>query len=92
MQKCLITFYAEKAILQISQRNLQENCRTIKRLRQKNSADAESLAKTRRVTGLELRRAGSTDVLTHRLPAQRLSPSETSPKAVETAERSINAK
>ncbi|MCM1270275.1 MAG: hypothetical protein NC247_06580 [Ruminococcus flavefaciens] len=58
----------------------------------KNSADAECLVGTRRVSGSDLCRAGSTDVVTHRLPAQRLSSSETSPKSRRTAERSKNAK
>lgn len=74
-----IAFYAEREILQISQRNLQDRAPNASRARLKFDTEVESLVGTRRESGSDLRRAGRTDVVTHRLPAQRRSPSETFP-------------
>ena len=60
-------------------KNLQDRAPNASRARLKFDTEVESLAGTRRETGSDLRRAGRTDVVTHRLPAQRRSPSETFP-------------
>lgn len=70
----------ENNILQISGRNLQDRAPNANRARLKFDTEIESLVGTRRVSGLKLRRAGRTFILTQKLPAQRRSPSETFPQ------------